>query len=106
MMETRMPGRWIGLVEVSPLPGCEMFRESANAFTNVVGLADSKEQFSAAVDTKCRALKLQVHELRDIEPCASRFAGKIVPDEIQTALGALTKDEPVEFGTFYVYDVE
>lgn len=106
LLQTAIRDSWIGIVEVSPLPGCDLFSETANAFINVVGLANSREQFSAAVDAKCRAMKLHVHELKDTEPCATRFEGKIVPKDIEIALRTLTTAQPVEFGTFFLYDVE
>jgi len=64
---------WIGLVQVAPLPGHDVFDGNAGAFVNAVALASSVADYQSAVSVPLSDLHLFAIEFENVEPLATRI---------------------------------
>jgi hypothetical protein len=93
---------WIGLVEVSPLEGNDIFDGAPGAFTNVLAEADGLDGFRASVLMALEREGLTVIEIEDAEPLRERLAEFEVDEEILRLAPEAASN--VVWHTFHVYE--
>lgn len=106
-MAARSPKRevWIGLVEVMPDEGNDIFEGAPGAYANVLALARSVEDYmtitAAALEQQC----LIPVGVDDPEPLRARQSRVDLADEI-LQLGEQAQSGEVVWDTFYVFETD
>jgi hypothetical protein len=93
---------WIGLVHVRPLLGSEDRFNGPGAYTNMLALAASLEDYSEKVTATADADHLVVIAIEDAEPLCERMAEYEVSEEIVN-LAAVALGGAVVGDNFFVY---
>jgi hypothetical protein len=93
---------WIGLVHVRPQAGREDRFNGPGAYTNMLALADSANDYVEKVTAAANADHLVVIEVEGAEPLRKRMVEYEVTEEI-VALAALALDDAVVGDNFFVY---
>lgn len=97
---------WIGLVHVKPRPGNEILGRAGGAFVPAIALARSGEDFVSKVVAKLVSYEFDILEIKDIEPCATRFKRCAVAKEVIALVSSLSEETPVALHTFQAYEGE
>jgi hypothetical protein len=93
---------WIGLVQVKPHPGSEDRFNGPGAYTNMLALATSLEDYIEKVTATADADQLAVIEIEDAEPLRTRMTEYEVSEEI-VSLATLALGGAVVGDNFFVY---
>jgi len=101
-MDELSPEVWIGLIHVKPYAGHEARFNGPGAYTNMLALATSHEEYAEKVTARCNDDQLEVIEIEDVEPLSQRMAEYEVTEEIVSLAGAAL-DGAIVGDTFFVY---
>jgi hypothetical protein len=96
---------WIGLVEVVPVEGSDVFEGAPGAYANVFALASSVEDYMASTARALLRQGLTAVGVDDPEPLRERQSRMHLSDAI-LQLGEQTRDGEVVWDTFYVFETE
>ncbi len=94
---------WIGLVEVVPDEGNDIFDGALGAYANVLALADSVEDYMGVTAAALERQRLIAVGLDDPEPLRERQSREHLSDEI-IELGERAQKGDVVWDTFYVFE--
>jgi hypothetical protein len=95
---------WIGLVQVTPHPGNDIFGDAPGGFANVLAEASSFAEYNAKVIAALDEEGLTVVEIEDAEPLPERQTRFQVPENILAIADEAA--ERVVWDTFYVFESE
>lgn len=96
---------WIGLVEVVPEEGNEIFDGAPGAYANVLALASSVDDYMAVTAPALLRQGLIAVGVDDPEPLRERKSRVRLSDEI-LSLEERARTGDVVWDTFYVFDAE
>jgi hypothetical protein len=96
---------WIGLVEVAADDGNEIFEGAPGAYTNVLALANSLDDYMALTAAALKRDRLVAIGVDDPEPLRERQSRIHVSDEM-LQLGEQASRGEVMWGTFHVFEEE
>jgi hypothetical protein len=96
---------WIGLVEVTPGEGNDIFDGAPGAYANVLALANSVEDYMASTAAAQHSNGLIAVGVDDPEPLRERESRVYVTDEI-TQLAEEARTGDVVWDTFYVFETD
>lgn len=94
-----MESAWIGLAEVTCLPG----HGDPGAFVNVLALADSEASFQARAREALLQAGFETISIVDVGTVADRAAGGDLDDSLVQLAAALSQREPLQFDSFHSY---
>jgi hypothetical protein len=95
---------WIGLVELRPLPGADLLRGAAGAFTRIVTWASNASEYRQKAELLAKHLNLYVMSVDREEPAASLERRVGFTEEIaDLILRAETNPNAILYGTFHRY---
>lgn len=99
---------WIGLVNVKAnSKKNDILGKSENAYTIVLGMANSKENYKRIVRKAFSKLNLQVIRIEDVEPFNLRIQkNKVDKDLIKLAKELTKNSELIRLSTFYTYPAQ
>jgi peptidase E len=76
------------------------------AFVPAIALARSRDDFVSKVTAKLDTYDFEIVEIKDIEPCRTRFRRCAVSEEVIALAASLTENNPVALHTFHAYEGE
>lgn len=94
---------WTGLVEVTADGGSDIFGDAPGAFTNVLALASSVEDYMAVTAPALLREGVVAVGVDDPEPVRERKARMLLSDEF-LALAERAAQGEVVWGTFHVFE--
>jgi hypothetical protein len=97
---------WIGLANVRPRPGNEIFDDAPGAYVNFVALADTLDDARRAVTSHFDDLRFDVREIDDLEPPDERLDRRGVSDEMLDLVTELSRSTLVVNHLFHIYETE
>ncbi len=97
---------WIGLIEVRPLGGCEVFDDTRGAFTNVVTWAADASEYGRKAASLMEELLLFIVSIENPEPVGRRRArqGSLEESIDEIVSDAELNPQAVVYDTFYTYE--
>jgi hypothetical protein len=96
---------WIGLVEVAPHDSNDIFEGGLGAFSNVLALATSVEDYMAVTAAALDAEGLTAVAVDDPEPLSERQSRGDLPTDI-LELGEQAAAGDVVWGTFHIFETD
>lgn len=97
---------WIGLADVRPRPGNDVFDDAPGAYTSFVALADDRDDALRVVAFHFDRLGFETKEIEDLEPIEDRLDSHGVSDEILDLVTELSRTTAVVHGVFHIYETE
>ena len=99
---------WIGLAEVYSLnkSGEELLDGFKNGFANILGYADTQQDFEINVFQELRKIDLGLKIIEEVELYLERIENFEVDEELHKIATSINKENQIGFGTFYVYEGE
>ena len=94
---------WIGLVEVRPTTGNDIFDGAPGAFANALTSAQSLDDYRSRIEAAFEEERLAVAEIQNAEPLRERMSRVHVKDEI-VELGGKALHGGVVWDTFYIFE--
>lgn len=94
---------WIGLADVMPQEGNDVFGDSKGAFVNVVALASSKSEFCDLVQNELAKAGFVALTIEDVEPLLDRLSMYTVSEDLLALSRQLDAAGDIRFGTFHSY---
>jgi hypothetical protein len=97
---------WIGVVEVRPLAGCNVFDETQGAFVEIVAWAASAYEYGRKVSLIVKELRLFVLAVENVEPVEQRRAREGYLEECVEDIIFEAHDNPdaITYGAFHTYE--
>ena len=95
---------WIGLIKVEQSESGGPLGDADYAYTNVVGIARSKQIFRRGVKNYLNELGLKLIRLEAAEPLEQRCQKYTVHRHILKLASSLDTDNPVAFDVFATFD--
>ena len=109
-MDAKIPAEsiWIGLLQVVPLPGNEMFTnpKSKGGYTNGAAYARDQSEFRQKVLRTLHDYGLGFVALNDVKRLDDLSDRTALEPRLLEAIGHLSVDEDARFGTLFCYDGE
>jgi hypothetical protein len=96
---------WIGLVEVVPEEGNDIFDGAPGGYSNVLALANSVEDYMTVTAPALLSIGLIAVGVDDPEPLRQRQSWADLADEI-VRLGEEARGGEVVWDTFYVFETD
>ncbi len=96
--------KWVGFIEVRDWNGSSDLGSGVKAFTNVMGIASSKDDFFQIVAENLKSLGLELITMEDCELLCERMQYFEVQDELVSLANEFAADKQVVFGTFHAYE--
>jgi hypothetical protein len=97
---------WIGLTDIQPRPGNEVFNDAPGAIANFVALAEDIEDAIRVATSHFDQLGFDVKALDDLEMLEDRLDAYDVSDEILDLVTKLSRKTLVLKSTFHIYETE
>jgi hypothetical protein len=97
---------WIGLVNIIPNDNCKVLDKNEGAFTNILTLAATEEEYRLKIRKVLKEYNLKVVEIEDEEPLIERQKKMEIDKEIYEMSQDEFNDETVKLGTFHTYDLK
>ncbi len=95
---------WYGMAEVKPLSGIDRLRGGKGAFVEVMAWADDAEHFRVVVERSSKQGGVELVNLIDAEPWASRSTrGDLTTDLLDMEEAVAENIAKVAFGTFHTW---
>ncbi|MEP6978737.1 MAG: hypothetical protein ABI948_11855 [Thermoleophilia bacterium] len=95
---------WIGLVEVRPAPGSDVFGSDPGAYANVLALAADEAGYRRAVVDVMPEYGAIVVKIDDVETFDDRLRYGHASEQIVEAADELGPENPVSVDRFYIYE--
>ena len=96
--------RWIGLIEVGPLPGCSVFEPGViGGYATVIALASDEEDYIRVVSAEFAKYQLEIISSEDIDEYEERAARFEIADAVKCIAASLSTDHRVGIDTLYRY---
>jgi hypothetical protein len=97
---------WIGLVEVRPLPGCEVIEETRAAFVHMAAWAASAYEYRRKIGMFLGELRLFVIAIPEAEPVEQKREREgFLEESMEEIIFEATRNPyAVIYGTFHTYD--
>ena len=97
---------WIGLVNVLPDKNCKVLKKNEGAFTNILTLANSSEEYRTKVGLILKVYKLHIIEIEDEERLIERMQKTQIDEEIIELSQSEFNNETVKIGTLHIYNLK
>lgn len=94
---------WIGLVHVKPVTETSPLGTSTGAFSPVVALATSSDDFARVVHREVSAYGMVVIEIENVEPLSDRMRTGEPDPALVRAAAALSSEAPIAIGVIDSY---
>jgi hypothetical protein len=95
---------WVGLVHITPRPGCDLLKGQTGAFSNAVAVAPDGNAFGIRIGIYFASLGFDVLELDNVERLEDRRKTHHVPDEILDLAASAEESCEVEYDGYFTYD--
>ncbi|MDX6565780.1 MAG: hypothetical protein QOE10_1442 [Gaiellales bacterium] len=94
---------WVGLVEVRPLSGNDLFEGDPGAFANTLTVAADADDFRTRAANFFRGKGFEVASFEAVERLEDRDLAGVLPEEMRR-LGELADEtSQVQFDTYFTY---
>lgn len=97
---------WIGLAEVEQTSRNGVLGDVGGAFTNAIGMANSKANFRATVKRSLDDLGLRLIRLKEAETLKARLSKHSISADLARSAEEAKSTGGAGFGTFHTFDAK